>query len=215
MFWVPVPLAGQTTRMFGLELHLRVETMVFAMKYINRQALMLRIVVSIILTTCTFCFVYFCMFAISHYNFFTSSEGIPVTPYAVSFAREYEIVLEEPILVNYDKTIFFDIKISGDSYYREIDAEYTGSGYSWDERATRYFAKHLFPEGGQELSVVLYEDGTSLKMRMKRFYNSVRTPYLTYSVPDNFTAKMKGDRIKIAYDGDVELRNVRIILENW
>ena len=163
-------------------------------------------------------YVLFCLFLhVRHiaYNFFTSSEGIPVTPYAVSFAREYEIVLEEPILVNYDKTIFFDIKISGDSYYREIDAEYTGSGYSWDERATRYFAKHLFPEGGQELSVVLYEDGTSLKMRMKRFYNSVRTPYLTYSVPDNFTAKMKGDRIKIAYDGDVELRNVRIILENW
>ena len=182
---------------------------------LNRQTPVLKTVVSIMVTTFVFCFIYLCLLTISYHRIFASSDGIAVTPYAVSFAREHEIILEEPILVNYGKTIYLEIRISGDSYYREIDAEYAGSGYSWNERAKRYFAEHLFPEGGRELSVVLYGEDTPLQLRVDSFDNHVRTSYLVYSVPDDFTAKMKGDRIEIVYDGDVELRNIRVILDGW
>ena len=187
--------------------------MVFAMKPISNQPLVLNAIVSIIYTTFVFCFVCFCIYAALHIHEYIAPPGsdpIPVTPYAVSFAREHEIVLEEPILVNFDKREL-RIEISGDSYYRDIDSEYVSSGYAWDEKATRYFAEHLFPEGGRELSVVLYGGGVSLKLRMERFYNHARTPYLAYSSPDSTITKIECDRIKIVYDGDVELRNVRVI----
>ena len=181
--------------------------------FMNSRSLMLKFVFSIILASAMVPVLRASVQLLSFLDF--PSDDISITFRPVSFAGEYEIVLEKPVEIDFSEDSIF-IEISSDAYYKEFMAsEYADADDNWAGIVERHLTDYIIP-GEDEIFVVLYGDDIELWLNMSSVHYSRmdRKAFLKFSVLDDSVAELKYDRIKIINDAEMELRNVGVILSD-
>ena len=143
------------------------------------------------------------------------ADSTAITSYPVSFAEEYEAVLEKPIEIDFSEDSIF-IEMSSDAYYKEFMAsEYAEADDNWAGIVKKHFTDYIIPED-DEIFVVLYGGGTELWLNLSSVHYSRtdRKASLEFSASDDAAAVLRYDRIKIINDAGMELRNVSVILSD-